>query len=72
MPANRPAAGKSALFSGFLGMIIQNLIARRMAGRVAGVAARGGGGIPGLIVWAAVSYLINRYMNRRGPATSQR
>ena len=72
MNANRPTAGKSALFSGVVGMIVQNLIARRIAGRAAGVAVRGGGGIPGLIIWVAVSYLINRFMNRRTPAAARR
>lgn len=72
MFGNRPAAGKSALFSGVLGMIVQNLIARRIAGRAAGVAARGGGGIPGLILWVVISYLINKFMNRKTTAVARR
>jgi hypothetical protein len=65
MFGNRPASGKSALFSGIAGMFIRNLITRRIAGRAAGVAARGGGGIPGLLIWVVVSYLINRFVSRR-------
>ncbi|HEX8324111.1 MAG TPA: hypothetical protein VF595_09375 [Tepidisphaeraceae bacterium] len=56
------------LFSGFAAMMVQRFLTRQVAGRVAGTAVRGGGGIPGLLVWLGVSYAINRFMNRRPAA----
>lgn len=61
----RPTSrGTGALFSGIAGAFLQQMITRRVAGRAAGLAVRGGGGVPGLLVWIGVSYLINRFFNR--------
>lgn len=60
------------LFSGIAAAWVQRFLTRKVAGRVAGGAVRGGGGIPGLIIWAIVSYVINRFMNRNSRPTARR
>ncbi|MGC4033907.1 MAG: hypothetical protein QM754_19675 [Tepidisphaeraceae bacterium] len=52
------------LLGGVAMTVLQGLIAKHVAGRAAGVATRGSAGIPGLLVWLAVSYFLNRYLNR--------
>lgn len=64
MFGNKNSTGSKALLGGVAMTIIQGLITKRVAGRAAGVAARGGAGIPGLLIWLAASYFLNRYLNR--------
>ena len=60
------------MFSGVAGMMVQRYLTRQVAGRVAGTVAKRGGGIPGLLIWIVVSYLINRFISRPRSAETAR
>ena len=57
------SAGLSPVLGGIAGTLLQNFIARKVAGRFAARA----GGVPGLLVGAGITYALNRLFNgRRG------
>jgi outer membrane lipoprotein SlyB len=60
---NRDNRGVSPIMGGIAGTVLQNFVARKLAGRFAARA----GGIPGLIIGAGITYAVNRMFNgRRG------
>ena len=58
-------AGSRGLVGGIIVTLVQGLIAKRVAGRAAGLAVRGGGGIPGLLMWLVIGHFVKKYLNSR-------
>lgn len=60
---NRDGQGLSPMLGGIAGTLLQNYIARRVAGRFAARA----GGLPGLLIGMGVTYAVNRlFEGKRG------
>lgn len=60
---NRGQRGVSPMLGGIAGTLLQNFVARKVAGRFAARA----GGIPGLLIGVGITYAVNRLVNgKRG------
>lgn len=63
---NRDGRGVPPLLGGVVGTVLQNYVARRLAGRFAARA----GGIPGLLIGMGITYAVNRLF--KAPRTTRR